>query len=323
MIENPTFVKNKMWFMDKTVRTFDYEKILRILEDTEDKYVFEKVNLIPKDEDLREKLENYVNYSKMTRKAVLGIDIYKYSSYEQFEQTLVPFLFKLLFLETIELCFKNHTFFFQKYTKQEIVENYISTGDGGFLIFDTPLHALLFACNFAIVLRTYNSFHFYPKLRKIIGGVSLRYAITYDTIYYFDKSHYGRAIINNARILSKDQTHALILFQNVYDWFTLNIDGLENLQVLTIDEMANIYDIQGSYDYDILRDNPDAIFGKESTREFGIINSDVLKIGEIKSKESTLSVYNIHIQVASKVERTQIQRIITISLGNLNTSHLL
>ena len=56
--------------MDKTVRTFDYEKILRILEDTEDKYVFEKVNLIPKDEDLRDKLENYVNYSKMTRKSV-------------------------------------------------------------------------------------------------------------------------------------------------------------------------------------------------------------------------------------------------------------
>ncbi|MDA3883373.1 MAG: hypothetical protein PF481_08800 [Bacteroidales bacterium] len=309
--------------MDKIVRTFDYKKLLRILEDTEDRYVYEKVNLIPKEEDLLEKLTSYVNYNTMTRKSVLGIDIYKYSSYEQFEQTLVPFLFKILFVETIEMCFRNHAFFFQKYTKTEIEEHYISTGDGGFMIFDTPLHSLIFACNFAIVLRTYNSFHFYPKLRKIIGGASLRYAITYDTLYYFDTSHYGRAIINNARILSKDNLNRCIIDQNVYDWFTLNIDGLENLQVLTIDEMANIYDLQGSYDYEILKESPDAIFGKKASRDYGILNSDVLKIGEIRSKESTLSVYNIHLQVAIKVERTSVKRMITISLGNLNTSHLL
>jgi len=309
--------------MDKTVRTLEYDKILRILEDTEDKYVFEKVNLIPKENDLNEKLKKYVNYSKMNRKAVLGIDIYKYSSYEQFEQTLIPMLFKLLFRETIEMCFKNHKFFFQKYTKSEIEESFISTGDGGFVIFDIPLHALLFSCNFALVLRTYNSFHFYPKLRKIIGGVSLRYAITYDKLYYFDQSHYGRAIINNARILSKDTLNRCIIDQNVYDWFTLNIDGLENLQVLTIDELAHIYDFQGSYDFEILQDNPDTIFGAVPNRDYGIINSDVLKIGEIKSKESTLSVYNIHVQVASKVKRGESERMITISLGNLNTSHLL
>jgi hypothetical protein len=309
--------------MDKTVRSLDYDKILRILEDTEEKYVFEKVNLIPKENDLLDKLKKYVNHGKMSRKAVLGIDIYKYSSYEQFEQILVPCMFKVLFRETIEMCFKNHAFFFQKYTKEEIEENFISTGDGGFVIFDIPLHALLFACNFAIALRTYNSFHLYPKFRKIVGGASLRYAITYDKLYYFDKSHYGRAIINNARILSKDALNRCIIDQNVYDWFTLNIDGLENLQVLTIDDLANIYDIQGSYDFQILEDQPDAMFGKVSTRETGIINSDVLKIGEIQSKESTLSVYNIHVQVASKWQRTDTQRMITISLGNLNTSHLL
>ncbi len=309
--------------MDKTVRILDYEKIMQILEDTEEKYVFEKVNLIPKENDLNEKLKKYVNYSKMNRKAVLGIDIYKYSSYEPFEQTLVPFIFKLLFRETIDMVFKNHKFFFQKYTKEEIEESYISTGDGGFVIFDIPLHATLFAANFALVLRTYNSFHFYPKIRKIIGGVSLRYAITYDKLYYFDNSHYGRAIINNARILSQDALNRCIIDQNVYDWFTLNIDGLENLQVLTIEELANIYDFQGSYDYDILDDNPDQMFMKTPNRDYGIINSDVLKIGEIKSKESVLYVYNIHIQVAVKVQRGESERMITISLGNLNTSHLL
>lgn len=309
--------------MDKPIRSLDYNKILRILEDTEEKYVFEKVNLIPKEDDLLDKLKKYVNHSKMSRKAVLGIDIYKYSSYEQFEQILVPCMFKLLFRETIEMCFKNHAFFFQKYTKEEIEENFISTGDGGFVIFDIPLHALLFACNFAVALRTYNSYHLHPKFRKVVGGASLRYAITYDKLYYFDKSHYGRAIINNARILSKDTLNRCIIDQNVYDWFTLNIDGMENLQLLTIDDIANIYDIQGSYDFQILEDNPDALFSKVSSRETGIINSDVLKIGEIQSKESTLSVYNIHVQVASKWQRTETQRMIAVSLGNLNTSYLI
>ena len=112
--------------MNKTVHTLDFDKILRILKETEDKYVFEKVNLMPKENDLQEKLQNYVNYGQVNRKAVLGIDIYKYSSYEEFAQTLVPCMFKLLFRETIDMCFKKHAFLFQKYTKSEFEENFIS-----------------------------------------------------------------------------------------------------------------------------------------------------------------------------------------------------
>jgi len=309
--------------MNKTVTTFDYEELVRLLEETDDKYVFEKVNIVPKDDDLRDRLNKYVECSNMNRKAVLGIDIYKYSSFKEFEQSLIPFLFKLLFRETIEMCFNNHKFFFQKYTKQEIEDSFISTGDGGFVIFDIPLHALLFACNFSIVLRTHNSYHFYPKLRKIIGGISIRYAITYDQLYYFDKSHYGTAIINNARILSRDNLNRCLIDQNVYTWFTTNIDGFENLQILTISDMANIYDFQGSYDYSILKSSPDALFDEKPTREHGIINSDVLKIGEIHSKEAVLNIYNVHLQVTTHWQRQDMRKVITISLGNLNTSHLM
>lgn len=309
--------------MNKTVRTLDYNQLVKILADYDEKYVFEKVNLIPKEDDLREEMMDYVRNPSMNRKSVLGIDIYKYSSYEEFEQSLVPFLFKLLFRETIDMCFKNHRFFFQKYTKKEIEDNFISTGDGGFVIFDIPIHSLLFACNFAVALRTYNSFHFYPKLRAIIGGISVRYAITYDQIFYFDNSHYGRAIINNARILSRDNLNRCLIDQNVYTWFTINIDGMENLQVLTIHDLANIYDFQGSYDYSLLKSSPDALFGEKPTREHGIINSDVLKIGEIQSKEATLKIYNLHLQVTTYWQRQDTRKTITISLGNLNTSHLI
>ena len=308
--------------MFKTVRTIDFEKVMKVLDSTDEKFVFEKVTLIPKEEDQKNELKKLVNYGKMNRKSVLGIDIYKYSSFEEFEQSLIPCLFKLLFTATIDRCFTEHKFFFQNYTKEEIEENFISTGDGGFVIFDLPVHSLLFSANFAAVLRTYNAFHFYPKLRKIVGGISLRYAITYDKLYFFDNNHYGRAIINNARILSKDSLNRCLIDANTYNWFTTNIDGLENLQVITIEEMSNIFDFQGNYDYSILEEHEDAFFKKDVSRSTGIINSDILKIGEIKSKEANIPIYNLHLQVASHWVVNGQQRIITISLGNLNTSNL-
>ena len=54
---------------------------------------------------------------KISRKSVLGIDMYQYSSLGEFEQTLVPFLFKAMFESTIKLCLTNHRFIFQKYSK--------------------------------------------------------------------------------------------------------------------------------------------------------------------------------------------------------------
>jgi hypothetical protein len=308
--------------MFKTVRTIDFDKLMKVLDDTDEKYVFEKVNLIPREDDQKAELQKLVNYGKMNRKSVLGIDIYKYSSFEEFEQSLIPCLFKMLFTSTIDRCFTEHKFFFQNYTKHEIEENFISTGDGGFVIFDLPMQSLLFACNFATVLRTYNAFHFYPKLRKIIGGISLRYAITYDKLYFFDNNHYGRAIINNARILNKDSLNRCLIDQNTYNWFTVNIDGLENLQILTIDEASNIFDFQGNYDYSVLEEHEDGFFKKEVNRNIGIINSDILKIGEIKSKEANIPVYNLHLQVASIWKAESLSRTLTISLGNLNTSNL-
>jgi hypothetical protein len=98
---------------------------------------------------------------------------------------------------------------------------------------------------------------------------------------------------------------------------------MENLQVLTIQDLANIYDFQGSYDYSLLKSSPDALFGETPTREYGIINSDVLKIGEIQSKEATLKIYNLHLQVTTYWQRQDTRKTITISLGNLNTSHLM
>jgi hypothetical protein len=305
-----------------TLKQLDHLEIKRMLEEKDKRVVFDKTNIIPDHRDLYSKLKQYINYERITRKAVLGIDMYQYSSYGEFEQTLIPFLFKTMFDSTIKLCIDNHPFIFQKYDPARINRNFISTGDGGFVMFDNPLQALLFACNFAVVLRAYNAYHYYPKLRRIIGGINMRYVITYDKVYTFNANYYGRGIINNARILIKDDLNRCLIDEHVHSWFTTNLDGVENLQIVTLSEIANIYEFRNNYDSSLL-EKRDEIFERESSRKYGIINSDILKVGFIKSKETSISVYNLHLQVTIRLyndDDPSQTRLITVSLGNLNTT---
>lgn len=304
------------------LKTISYDDLRKILDETDKRVVFEKTNIIPDNQDLYDKLRRYINYGDVSRKSVLGIDIFKYSSYGVFEQTLIPFLFKTIYRMTVTLCLNNHRFIFQKHTRDYFDKHFISTGDGGYVLFDTPLHALIFAINFAVVLRTYNSYHLYPKLRKIIGGVSMRYAITLDKVYLFENNFYGRGIINCARILSKDDLNRCLIDENVHSWFTINMEGVENLQVITLSEISNIFDFK-SYDRKLLNHSNDEIFQYDVTRRYGIINADILKIGKIASKETELSIYNLHLQVTLNLtndDDANQKKTITISLGNLNTS---
>lgn len=308
--------------MYQPIKSLSHDEIQNILADHDQRIIFEKTNNIPNERDLRELLNAYVDYNEINLRSVLGIDIYQYSSYGEFEQTLIPFMFKTLFSATIKMCLENHRFIFQEYDEARIERNFISTGDGGFLIFSTPLHALLFASNFAIVLRIYNAYHFFPKLRSIIGGISIRYALTFDKIYSFENNFYGRAIINCARILQSDSLNRCLMDENVHRWFTLNMEGLENLQVITIEEIANISYFQ-DFDSALVESHGDKIFGPDASRREGIINSDILKIGKIMSKETELNIYNLHLQVSLRLtnddDPTQ-TKLVTVSLGNLNTS---
>jgi hypothetical protein len=310
--------------MSLPIKELSYEEINEILKAKDHRVIFRKTNIIPDDEDLFQELTKYVDYEDIPHKSVLGIDIYQYSTgYGTLEQSLIPFLFRRFMETAIEQCFVNHRYIFQKYDAKRIKDHFISTGDGGFFIFDTPLHSLLFAINFAIVLRVYNAFHFYPKLRRIIGSINLRYAITYDNIYKFGDNYFGRAIINCARILQRDNLNRCLFDQNVNKWFLVNIGGIENLQVITMTEISNIEEFLNDYDCSILDDYPDEVFGIIEKRTYGIINSDILKIGFIKSKYTELNIYLLHLQVALKLvndDDPEQTKVFTISLGNLNTS---
>jgi hypothetical protein len=74
-------------------------------------------------------------------KAVLGLDIYKYSDYDDDKQPLIPFVFDLLLDSGFKYVKDAEKTLFADIN---IANNFISTGDGGFIIFPTPLHALVF-----------------------------------------------------------------------------------------------------------------------------------------------------------------------------------
>jgi hypothetical protein len=305
-----------------TIKKIDIDTIRQILEKNDKRVVFEKTNIIPDHRSLLVELKRYVDYERINRKSVLGFDMYQYSSYGEFEQTLIPFLLKTIFESAARLCLTNHPFIFQKYSEERIARNYISTGDGGYIIFDNPLQSLLFASSFAIIVRAFNAFHFYPRLRKIIDGINMRYAITYDKVYTFNDNYFGRAIINNARILIKDNLNRCLIDEHVHTWFTTNLDGVENLQIATLDDIANIFEFNKDYSRTYLKSG-DEIFEEMPSRKYGIINSDILKVGMISAKESTISVYNLHLQVTMRLKKDEDpnqNRLITVSLGNLNTT---
>ena len=308
--------------MAKSIKRMQHDQILELLRKFDTESIYEKVTKIPQGDDLYRELERYVNVKEFKRVSVLGIDIYRYGLYKHLEQTMIPALFKILFDKTVRLCLENNQFVFQHYTKEKIEKAFISTGDGGFLIFDTPLHSLFFAINFEMMVRSFNAYHHFPKLRNIIGSLSLRYAITYDTIFHFENNDYGSAIINNARILEKDSLNRCLLDQRTYEWFLTNIDGIENLQTYTIYDIANIYEFT-RYDKEFIKSGDNDIINTRISRYSGIINSDILRIGQIQSKEMLMNIFNLHLQVtlyAYADNRKDSKRKITVSLGNLNTS---
>jgi len=308
--------------MAKRIKRMQHDQILELLRKVDTESTYEKVTKVPHSDDLYRELEAYVNLKEFRRFSVLGIDIYRYGLYKHLEQTMIPALFKVLFDKAIRLCLENNQFVFQNYTKEKIEKSFISTGDGGFLIFENPLHSLFFAINFEMMVRAFNSYHHFPKLRKIIGSISLRYAITYDTIFHFENNYYGSAIINNARILEKDSLNRCLLDQRTYEWFLTNMDGIENLQTYTIYDIANIFEFT-KYDKKFIKEGVNDIINTRLSRYTGIINSDILRIGQFQSKETVMNIFNLHLQIttyASADNKQDTKRRITVSLGNLNTS---
>jgi len=313
--------------LKKIVRV-TYDSIKKILDahDTENSLGLPNGGV--EDTELKTALEAVIKSNSQIKMAVLGIDVYRYSGQtEALKQSLVPFVLRMLYRTTWAKCCGEQTYLFQKYKGTNFEAQFIDTGDGGYLLFDTPIHALVFAITFELLLRLFNSFQWYPGLRTILGEeISLRYAMTYGGVFSFGTNFYGPSIIDNARILGRDHLNRFLVDCHTCHWFTNSIRGIENIPCVGLKDLQDLPEFS---DYDPLmidKDNghffPHEGDVKAQSRWKDI---DILKLADITAKTQTMCVYGLHIHyvttlVPRKNAKSKKGVPVTITLGNLNTS---
>lgn len=273
----------------------------------------------------------------ISEKAVLGIDIYHYSQYEEKKQVLIPVAFKMIIDEAIAWCKEDEEIIFDGFDW----DNYpfIDTGDGGFFIFDNPLQAYTFALNFYIQLKVFNSGHLYPKMHHYLDDITLRSCITYDDIYKLGDNYYGAAIINNSRILSTDKLNRFLIDENTNSWFNSTVIGIDRMKYFTLDQLykkeVQARKAKGLDNHSLYREDLNEterkvkkLNKKDKNEKFpfvGIESVHIQKIGTIQVKTNVLSIYNVETQVTSVVsdENDSAERLMFVTtVGNLNPSGL-
>jgi hypothetical protein len=246
---------------------------------------------------------------KQEIKAILGLDIYKYSDYDEDKQSLIPLIFDLLLDNAFQ-----YTCIAEKTLSKDIDirNNFIPTGDGGFIIFQTPLHALVFNLYFFAVLHIFNSGHFFPRLSKYIGELNIRSTITYDNVFNYGNNWYGKAIIKNSRILSRDKLNRFLIDEETYNYFMKKFNGIETLSIIKNTIFKKNMNIRDDF-HSILFD------GRNSNL---LRNIHIQKVEETWAKNTKLNIYNLEIQfhATSSLNGNEVSYIFT--LGNTNVANI-
>lgn len=251
-------------------------------------------------------------------KVVLGIDIYKYNQYPTVEQIYIPVLFENIYRTTVRNVSEREKYLFSEYGEgiEDYKNKFISTGDGGFQIFDNVLQAIAFSLFFQMNVKHYcsggNINQTLKNLHKLVKSIDLRFAITFDKIYSYQENYFGPAIINNARILSKDSLNRLLVDSNSIDWLTRNINTPENLIDINQESLSKTQYFK-AYDSSL----KSLLF-----EEKGIVSSVVVqKIGNLSAKSTKLDIFNMYLQSRLSLKADhQDYNIYVVTIGNLNSS---
>lgn len=277
---------------------------------------FKPEDILVQDVDL--KIITSLPNSFLEDKVVLGIDIYKYSQYPPVEQIYIPVIFERLYYMAVKNVRDHEGYFFEEYCKdfKEFKTKFISTGDGGFQIFDNVMQALIFVTYFQAGLKRFctggSKATLDKNLYKIVNSMELRYAISLDKIYSYKSNFYGPAIINNARILSKDSLNRLLIDLNTITWLNTNINSPENLLDLDKEGLSKTNYFKK---YDKTKNTH--LFNTTGK----VLSVDIQKVGTLKAKETILDVFNMHLQARLDMNvGHQDYKIYVITIGNLNTS---
>lgn len=263
-------------------------------------------------------------------KAVLALDTLGYSKRDLEAQILIPLILRDIHRQTQAVLCENEAFLFDP--GEQIPR--IDTGDGGFLIFNTPLHALLYAAWFQVTIRLFNSYRLTPQVRHIIGPVTVRYALDFGSLVQIaptqedpgENHFYGPAIINAARVIGKDKLNRFLLTAPVVEWFLRTFTGLETLQSLAAEEIAHIMTTSGWIAANRGVVNHSSLLGNYKDKHYGISACDVQQIGAIETKDRMIDVYNVHMQVRAALHTRDAadprEIKVTVTVGNQNPSGL-
>lgn len=304
------------------MNSVEFEEFLDILADRDSRLVLSDQNKLLDSKDLEESFRRYFDEGKLTTHAVVGIDVYQYSNYPELPQYLIPLIIKFIYRETVRLLLSVETYLFQDCTLEQLEADFVNTGDGGFQILETPIHCLMFALYFEANCRMFNSLTVFPKLGSYVGELSLRYAMSYDELYRFDNNYFGPAIIHNARMMSKDKLNRCLVDSNFQKWFLHRIGGIESLNIKTLVDIASLkefenYETTGRYDGE---DLDGFMLSVEDASENNLKSLDLLRIGQIRAKQTVLDIFNLHLKAIVNIGGGESMKEFMVTVGNLNVA---
>ncbi|WP_016755330.1 hypothetical protein [Leptospira santarosai] len=264
--------------------------------------------------------------SFQTSLGALGI-----SQYKNPDQFFVPFVFYSTFQNTVTGILKHEKFIFQNYQYTDLAkERFIPTEDGGFVIFENPLEAILFALYFETYLREYNSDKSHNKIFEYLGPLKVRYGICHDDVYMIknQENYFGTGIINCARMMSKDKLDRCLIDESTYNWFLSHFNGLESLRHIPYDHLVTmkaLKDLKAISDQKGYEYKSYAFPNRENKLEPGIDVIMVMKVGTIQVKSNSISIYNLFMQMPYVYhnEEDKIINYVVASLGNNNAEGLI
>ena len=283
-------------------------------------YGLEIENILP-DSILNELEQNHT-----FEKTVIGLDIYHYSKMENKTQILIPVIFDLLFVQA-ENWMKQYEKNLIK-DQEHLQDSFIHTGDGGFLLVDNPIIGIVFLLHFYTLLNLYNSGLYLNDYYAITKEIEIRACMTKGSVFKYHSNYFGKAIIQNARILAADKLNRFLIDENVNNWFNENINGITSLLIRTGKEIEDILKLpnESLKDSYIFCYNNFLTVAGMPTGNSSIKHVTKQKIGEISVKEDKNSIYNVEIQRYAYIEipgETIRLNNIVITIGNSNAAGLI
>lgn len=272
-----------------------------------------------------ESILNEIEQNHTSEKTVIGLDIYHYSKMEDKSQILIPVIFDLLFAQS-EKWMKQYEKNLIQDDKQ-LEDSFIHTGDGGFLLVDNPIIGIVFLLHFYTLLNLYNSGLYLREYFENTKEIEIRACMTKGSVFKYHSNFFGKAIIQNARILAADKLNRFLIDENVNNWFNKNINGITSLLIRTGEEIEELLKLP----QESLKESKIFCYSNFLTID-GISagNSSIKhvtkqKIGEISVKDDKNSIYNVEIQRFALFdipgEKLNLNSIV-ITIGNSNAAGL-